>query len=160
MQSDQRKFVNWKRAKLIHFFGETRAGRLRHRTMVFSGVFVTFLVLLASGSCVVNKSGSFKALPLSGISNKIADLVTEAFKVHQNFNQNRQDAVTIGENDNQSTLSSDNNLFTNGFLKLLGFDGRKIGAAAMNGIVFIAQMVRHCGLVGNWLSNEFPHVCV
>ena len=31
--------------------------------------------------------------------------------------------------------------FTSGFLKILGLDSKKIGAFALNGIVFIAQMV-------------------
>lgn len=108
-----------------------------------SVIFVLGLLSVPSGG-LVNRATNYKALPFSGISNKIADLVTEAFtngiKKHHH-NENRQDAVVIG-GDQSSSISSDNNsLLMNGFLKLLGFDGRKIGAAAMNGIIFIAQMV-------------------
>jgi hypothetical protein len=114
------------------------------KKFLYLPVILVISLLSMPVSCLVNRRAAASSdLPFSGISNKIADLVTEAFtsgfKANQN-NQNRQDAVTIGSE--QSTISSDNNSFMNGFLKLLGFDGRKIGAAAMNGIIFIAQMVR------------------
>lgn len=102
-------------------------------------IFVLGLLSAPTG-CLVNRASNYKALQFSGISNKIADLVTEAFTNigGKNQNQNRQDAVTIGGTDQPN---SDNSLVMNSFLKVLGFDGRKIGAAAMNGIIFIAQMV-------------------
>lgn len=80
----------------------------------------------------------YSRLP-SGISNKIADLVSQSFapvKNNGNSNNNRQDAVVFGDE-----ALPDNSLMT-GMLKLLGFDGAKIGAVAVNGIIFIAQMVR------------------
>lgn len=74
----------------------------------------------------------------TGISNKIADLVSQAFnKNNEAGNKNRQDTVMVGSIDSTSDSS-----FTSGLLKLLGFDSTKIGAFALNGIVFIAQMVR------------------
>jgi hypothetical protein len=79
---------------------------------------------------------------LSGISNKIADLVSQSFsprKPVRNKYSIRQDAIVIG--DEGTTLSE--NPFMSGMLKMLGFDGAKIGAAAVNGVIFIAQMVRY-----------------
>lgn len=79
---------------------------------------------------------------LTGISNKIADLVSQAFTTHKNNEmgyKNRQDTVVLGNNDEQPIAE---NTFVSGLLKLLGLDGSKIGALALNGIVFIAQMVR------------------
>jgi hypothetical protein len=76
-----------------------------------------------------------------GVSNKVADLVSFAFtKTNEQKNEKRQDAVMIGDNSDVS-FSPDSSLMS-GFLKVLGFDGAKIGAFALNGIVFIAQMVR------------------
>lgn len=78
----------------------------------------------------------------TGISNKIADLVSQAFnKNNEAGNMNRQDTVMVGSTPNDPT--TDNSLVSPlGLLKLLGFDSSKIGAFALNGIVFIAQMVR------------------
>lgn len=77
---------------------------------------------------------------ITGISNKIADLVSQAFnKNNEAGNKNRQDTVMVGSIPSDPT--SDNS-FASGLLKLLGFDSSKIGAFALNGIVFIAQMVR------------------
>lgn len=78
----------------------------------------------------------------SGISNKVADLVSQSFapsQINAKRNHNRQDAIVIGS---ESSSVPDNSLM-NGMLKLLGFDSSKIGAAAVNGIIFIAQMVRY-----------------
>lgn len=76
----------------------------------------------------------------SGISNKVADLVSQSFspkKTKGNSNI-RQDAIVIGDD----TPSLPENPFMSGMLKMLGLNGDKIGAAAVNGIIFIAQMVR------------------
>lgn len=77
-----------------------------------------------------------------GISDNVANLVSQSFsptKSNGKRNNNRQDAVVIGE-----IPSSDNaNNFMGGMLQLLGFDSSKIGAVAINGIIFIAQMVRY-----------------
>jgi hypothetical protein len=78
----------------------------------------------------------------SGVSSKVADLVSQSFAPAQtgakrvNF---RQDAIVFGED---IRPSSENSLM-GGVFKLLGLDGSQIGAAAMNGIIFIAQMVRY-----------------
>lgn len=78
--------------------------------------------------------------PSAGVSNKVADLVSFAFtKNNGQTNEKRQDAVMVGNGD--VSFSPDSSLMS-GFLKVLGFDGNKIGAFALNGIVFIAQMVR------------------
>lgn len=84
-----------------------------------------------------------KRFQQSGISNNIADLVSQTFGPGKILKQNgnRQDSVTIGDDGTTSTLAD--NTFMSGLLKLLGFDGAKIGAAAVNGIVFLAQMVRY-----------------
>lgn len=76
----------------------------------------------------------------SGISNKIADLVSQTFAPHNGKRDNiRQDAIVIG---GDSSPMAENTLM-GGMLKLLGFDSSKIGAVAVNGIIFIAQMVRY-----------------
>lgn len=77
----------------------------------------------------------------AGISNNIADLVSQTFspkKSNGERNNIRQDAIVIG--DETPPLSD---TLMGGVLKLLGFDTSKIGAVAVNGIVFIAQMVRY-----------------
>lgn len=77
----------------------------------------------------------------AGISNNIADLVSQSFspkKSNGERNNIRQDAIVIG--DETPPLSD---TLMGGVLKLLGFDTSKIGAVAVNGIVFIAQMVRY-----------------
>jgi hypothetical protein len=78
----------------------------------------------------------------SGVSNNIADLVSQSFAPASNKQKQnqRQDNVVVGENGPPAL--SDNTMMS-GLLKLLGFDGAKIGAVALNGIVFIAQMVRN-----------------
>lgn len=79
----------------------------------------------------------------SGISNKVAELVSQSFAPAKsnvkrvNF---RQDAIILGEDIRPSL---ENSSLMGGMLKLLGLDSSKIGAAAMNGIIFIAQMVRY-----------------
>lgn len=83
----------------------------------------------------------YKRLP-SGISNNVADLVSQSFapaKSSGEINNNRQDAVVYGDVPSSTTDSS----FMGGMLQLLGFDSSKIGAVAINGIIFIAQMVRY-----------------
>lgn len=78
----------------------------------------------------------------SGVSSKVADLVSQTFsptKKNGERNNIRQDAVVVGD---VSPPMSENS-FMGGMLKLLGFDGAKIGAVAVNGIIFIAQMVRY-----------------
>jgi hypothetical protein len=79
----------------------------------------------------------------SGVSSKVADLVSQSFapaKIQGGKRVNfRQDAIVIGE---ELRPSSENSLM-GGMLKLLGLDGSQIGAAAMNGLIFIAQMVRY-----------------
>lgn len=90
-----------------------------------------------------NRNYYYKRFQQSGVSNKIADLVSQTFaptRSDENVNKNRQDHVTIGED---GTASLSDSSFMTGLLKLLGLDGSKIGAAAVNGIVFIAQMVRY-----------------
>lgn len=79
---------------------------------------------------------------LAGISNNVADLVSQTFapaKTNGKRNDNRQDSIVVG--DDTSSLAE--NSLMGGMLKLLGFDGAKIGAVAVNGIIFIAQMVRY-----------------
>lgn len=85
----------------------------------------------------------YNRLP-SGISNNIADLVSQTFapaKAAGKPNNKRQDAVVLGEGAADASLAE--NSLMGGMLKLLGFDSSKIGAAAVNGIIFIAQMVRY-----------------
>jgi hypothetical protein len=89
----------------------------------------------------ISHQSYYNKLP-SGISNKVADLVSQSFspvKNNNKRNQNRQDAVVIGD----TSSSALENPFMGGMLKMLGFDSAKIGAAAVNGIIFIAQMVRY-----------------
>lgn len=77
----------------------------------------------------------------SGVSDKIADLVSQSFapaRPNGKRNSNRQDSVMIGD----VSPPQDNHIM-GGMLKLLGFDGAKMGAVAVNGIIFIAQMVRY-----------------
>lgn len=77
----------------------------------------------------------------AGVSNKVADLVSFAFtKNNEKTNEKRQDAVVVG--DNSDVLFTPDSSLMSGLLKVLGFDGAKIGAFALNGIIFIAQMVR------------------
>lgn len=88
-----------------------------------------------------NTRHSYSNRTSSGISNKVADLVSQSFapaKSNGNRNNNRQDAIVIGEN----TPSLPDTSLMSGMLRLLGFDSSKIGAVAVNGIIFIAQMVR------------------
>lgn len=88
----------------------------------------------------VSHHSYYNQLP-SGISNKVADLVSQSFslvKNNGNKDYNRQDAIVLGDD----IPSLPENPFMGGMLKMLGFDGAKIGAAAVNGIIFIAQMVR------------------
>jgi|SRR5690349_22877299 len=84
----------------------------------------------------------YNRLP-SGISDNVADLVSQSFaptKSNENKrNKDRQDSVVIG--DVPSSTTTDNSLM-GGMLQLLGFDSSKVGAVAVNGIIFIAQMVR------------------
>jgi hypothetical protein len=78
----------------------------------------------------------------SGISNKVADLVSQSFsamKNGKNRNNIRQDAIVIGDDG----PSLPENPLMSGMFKMLGLDGAKIGAAAVNGIIFVAQMVRY-----------------
>ena len=78
----------------------------------------------------------------SGISNKIADLVSQSFAPARNTNNRyniRQDAIVVGD-DGPSMIE---NPLMSGMLKMLGLDGAKIGAAAVNGVIFIAQMVKY-----------------
>lgn len=89
----------------------------------------------------VSHHSYYSQLP-AGISNNIADLVSQSFAPVKNNGKRsniRQDSVVIGP---ETPLSSDNT-FIGGMLQLLGFDSSKIGAAAINGIIFIAQMVRY-----------------
>ncbi|CAO1386197.1 unnamed protein product [Diamesa hyperborea] len=79
--------------------------------------------------------------PLPGISNNVADLVSQSFApTPGNVKRlnTRQDAITIGETP-ELPGPMDSNIM-GGMLRLLGLDSTKIGAAAVNGIVFIAQM--------------------
>lgn len=72
------------------------------------------------------KSGFQHAVKLLGIdhANGVAQLVTEAFgKAHKKGDGNET-----------------GNIFS-GFLRVLGFDAKKIGAIAVNAIIFVAQLV-------------------
>lgn len=78
----------------------------------------------------------------SGISDNVANLVSQSFAPAKNNlkrNNIRQDAIVIGD----QTPSPLDASFMGGMLKLLGFDSSKVGAVAVNGIIFIAQMVRY-----------------
>lgn len=89
-------------------------------------------------------SHSHNVKPLPGISNNVADLVSQSFApaVGNGKRVNtRQDAITIGETP-ELPGPMDSNIM-GGMLRLLGLDSTKIGAAAVNGIVFIAQMVKY-----------------
>lgn len=89
----------------------------------------------------VSHHSYYNQLP-SGISNKVADLVSQSFlpsKTNGKRNNIRQDAIVIGD----EGPSMSENPFMSGMLKMLGFDSAKIGAFAVNGIIFIAQMVRY-----------------
>lgn len=80
-----------------------------------------------------------------GVSTKsdlVAELVSQSFspqKETTNRNNIKQDSIVYG----QDTPSLPDNHFMSGMMKLFGFDSSKIGAAALNGIIFIAQMVRY-----------------
>jgi hypothetical protein len=91
-----------------------------------------------------NRYYYLKRFKQSGVSSNIADLVSQTFAPGKNVNpnSNRQDSVFVGDGTSTSTSSLSDSSFMSGLLKLLGFDGGKIGAAAINGIVFLAQMVR------------------
>lgn len=71
----------------------------------------------------------------------MADLVAQTFSQNGENEKPtaRQDFITIGGG--SDTTSLDQNMIS-GIIKVLGFDGAKIGAAAVNGIIFMAQMVR------------------
>ncbi|EFA01551.1 hypothetical protein TcasGA2_TC007112 [Tribolium castaneum] len=95
------------------------------------GVLVFFLVVSASGEerTVFGKlkSGFQLAGKLLGIdhANGVAQLVTEAFGKAQK------------KGDGSEGTS---NIFS-GFLRVLGFDPKKIGAIAVNAIIFVAQLI-------------------
>lgn len=133
----------WKRILLVHTLClllqlDTEASTIRN----------SFIDNINSGLKMLGKNDRrlftshhsyYKRFP-SGISNNVADLVSQTFApVNGKRNNNvRQDAVVLGDD----TSSVAENSFMGGMLKLLGFDSSKIGAAAVNGIIFIAQMVR------------------
>jgi hypothetical protein len=73
----------------------------------------------------------FKVVIILGISNNVADLVSQTFsqKGNERRQNARQDSATAG---NQGATALDQSVIA-GMLKLLGFDGSKIGAAAVNG---------------------------
>jgi hypothetical protein len=86
----------------------------------------------------------YNRLP-SGISNNVADLVSQTFAPVKTYGKRtnfRQDAIVLGDVDVLQQVPSDTN-FMGGMLKLLGFDSSKVSAAAVNGLIFIAQMVRY-----------------
>jgi hypothetical protein len=91
-----------------------------------------------------NRYYYLKRFQQSGVSSNIADLVSQTFSPakHINRNSNRQDTIVLGDEGTAPASSLSENSIMSGLLKLLGFDGGKIGAAAINGIVFLAQMVR------------------
>ncbi|KAG4067898.1 hypothetical protein HA402_010584 [Bradysia odoriphaga] len=81
----------------------------------------------------------FIPFPFEGIdhASEIADMVANTFsnKSKQHKYQNRQDDP--GDYNNHNTLMISN------ILQLIGLDSAKIGALAVNGIIFIAQVVRN-----------------
>lgn len=89
-----------------------------------------------------NSHHSYYNRTSSGISDNVANLVSQSFAPAKNYikrNNVRQDAIVIGD----QTPSLSDTSFMGGMLKLLGFDSSKVGAVAVNGIIFIAQMVRY-----------------
>lgn len=91
-----------------------------------------------------NRFFYLKRFKQSGVSSNIADLVSQTFAPGKNVNRNsnRQDTIVLGDDVSAPSSSLSENSMMSGLLKLLGFDSGKIGAAAINGIVFLAQMVR------------------
>ncbi|CRK96927.1 CLUMA_CG010385, isoform A [Clunio marinus] len=82
-----------------------------------------------------------------GISNNVADLVSQSFaptKFNKHPNGIRQDTILIGPPDHgeEEFQFLTEGSFMSRFLKVLGLDGSKLSAVAMNGIIFMAQMVR------------------
>lgn len=65
-------------------------------------------------------------------SSGIAQLVSEAFGKTDTQSKKGDDGSVPGQQ---------NNIFS-GFLRILGFDAKKIGAIAVNAIIFVAQLVK------------------
>lgn len=82
---------------------------------------------------------NFKTFSFEGIdhASEIADMVAKTFsnKSQQHKYQNRQD--------DPGDYNSHNTLMVSNILQLIGLDSAKIGALAVNGIIFIAQVVRN-----------------
>lgn len=76
-------------------------------------------------------SGIRLAGKLLGIdkATEVAELVSEA------FGNGKTQSKKGDDGDGQQNIFS-------GFLRILGFDAKKIGAIAVNAIIFVAQMVR------------------
>lgn len=84
----------------------------------------------------------FYIVSFTGIdqASDIADMVAKTFsnKSNQHKHQNRQDNVNDPiDYNNQHTMMISN------ILQIIGLDSAKIGALAVNGIIFIAQVVRN-----------------
>lgn len=91
------------------------------------------LPLYISQLCIV----SFKGIDQAS---EIADMVAKTFsnKSNQHKHQNRQDSINDPiDYNNQNTMMISN------ILQIIGLDSAKIGALAVNGIIFIAQVVRN-----------------
>lgn len=83
-------------------------------------------------------------------ASQIADMVANTFsnKSNQHKHQNRQDGVNDPiDYNNQNTMMISN------ILQIIGLDSAKIGALAVNGIIFIAQVVRN----GITVVNSYVH---
>lgn len=71
-------------------------------------------------------------MDIPGLSNNVADLVSQTFsqKRGEKRHNARQDSGSVGGGAGATALDQS---MISGMLKLLGFDGAKIGAAAVNG---------------------------
>lgn len=69
-------------------------------------------------------------------------------QAHSNEQGNIDDNVIIGGNVNTKPTTSVNHGFMGQVLSVMGMDTSKIGALAINGIIFIAQMVSYSFSIG------------
>lgn len=78
---------------------------------------------------------NFKLITIPGLpetSAEIANLVSKAFSYKSSITQKQDPSMPLDTN-NYSLFGS--------FLRIMGLDERKVGALAMNSVVFVAQMV-------------------
>lgn len=69
----------------------------------------------------------------------VAALVAKAFATPRDRSKNED--LSISPSENETTNDVNPVAMIGSFMKLFGFDSRKLGALAMNAIIMIAQMV-------------------